>query len=341
MPSRLGPDRAGFGARWRAAATWGIILALAGLCGGAAGPAVAQSVKIEPLVERVGSSGSVNWATGWIKATGIGIAPQGSGGGAGQAMAQRAAFSVAVRNLLETVKGIRVDSATLVDNYMTTNDVIKTQVSGFVNGAQIAQTNPLPDGSVEVTVKVPMYGVDSLMTPFLPEKGLTFQEVPPESPDGYTGMVIDARGLGLKPACFPSVVDDKGQAVYGPQTVDKAAAEKDGMVHYMTAPKGADLSSLFGEGAYIIRPVQAAPAVVPREGRRPLKIKGLDKAGALKANIIISSDDAKKIREDAGMAGALKRSRVTVVTDPLIGGMEGRLPAFDRLLAAAAPNASH
>ncbi|MGH7260524.1 MAG: hypothetical protein ACREI9_07555 [Nitrospiraceae bacterium] len=341
MPTRLGPDRAGFGACRRAVTAWGIVLAFAGLCGGAAGPAVAQSAKMEPLVERLGPSGSVNWATGWIKATGLGIAPQGSGGGAGQAMAQRAAFAVAVRNLLETVKGIRVDSTTLVDNYMMQNDVIKTQVTGFVKGAQIAQTTPHPDGSVEVTVKVPMYGVDSLMTPILPEKGFTSQDIPPESPDGYTGMVIDARGLGLKPACFPSVVDDKGQVVYGPQTVDKAAAEKDGMMHYMTAPKGADLSSLFGEDAYIISPVQAAPAVVPREGRRPLKIKGMDKAGALKANIIISSDDAKKIREDASMSGALKRSRVTVVTDPLIGGMEGRLPAFDRLLAAAVPDASH
>ena len=339
MPTRLGPHRAGFGASRRAVTAWGIVLAFAGLCGGAAGPAVAQSAKMEPLVERLGPSGSVNWATGWIKATGLGIAPQGSGGGAGQAMAQRAAFAAAVRNLLETVKGIRVDSTTLIDNYMTQNDVIKTQVTGFVKGAQIAQTTPHPDGSVEVTVKVPMYGVDSLMTPILPEKGFTSQDIPPESPDGYTGMVIDARGLGLKPACFPSVVDDRGQVVYSPQTVDKAAAEKDGMVHYMTAPKGADLSSLFSTGAYIIRPVQAAPAVVPREGRRPLKIKGMDKAGALKANIIISSEDAKKIRDDSALGVALKRSRVTVVTDPLIGGMEGRLPGFEHVLAAVVPDA--
>jgi hypothetical protein len=336
---RSSGSRTGSGVCRRAVTTWGTVLALAGLFGGAAGPAMAQTAKMEPLVERLGPSGTVNWATGWIKASGLGVAPAGSGGGAGQALAQRAAFAVAVRNLLETVKGIRVDSATLLDNYMTQSDVIKTQVTGFVKGAQIAQTTPHPDGSVEVTVKVPMYGVDSLMTPILPEKGFMSQDIPPESPDGYTGMVIDARGLALKPACFPSVVDDKGQAVYSPQTVDKAAAEKDGMIHYMTAPKGTDLSSLFGEDAYIIRPVQAAPAVVPREGRRPLRIKGMDKAGALKANIIISSDDAKKIREDANMSGALKRSRVTVVTDPLIGGMEGRLPSSERLLAAAAPDA--
>jgi hypothetical protein len=30
----------------------------------------------------------------------------------------------------------------------------------------------------------------------------------------------------------------------------------------------------------------------------------------------------------------LKRSRVVIVTDPLIGGMEGRSPVSDRLVAA-------
>jgi hypothetical protein len=331
--------RLGVGSRGRTLKKWGAGLALTGLCvGGAAGLAMAQAGTMEPLVEPIGS-GSVNWSTGWVKATGLGAPPPNVGGGAGRAMAERAAFAVALRNLLETVKGIRVDSATLVANYMVENDVIKTQVSGHVKGAQIAKTTPFPDGSVEVTVKVPMYGVDSLMTPFLPEKGIGTQELPPESPEGYTGMVIDARGLGLKPACFPSVLDDKGQVVYGPQTVDKAAAEKDGMVHYMTAPKGADLSSLFGDGTYVIRPVQTAPPAPPRVGHKPLKIKGGDKAGALKANIIISSDDAKKIRDDGALSVALKRSRVTVVTDPLIGGMEGRLPAYEHLVAAAVPDA--
>jgi len=334
--------RLGVGSRGRTLKKWGAGLALAGLCvSGAPGLAMAQAGTMEPLVEPIGS-GSVNWSTGWVKATGLGAPPPNIGGGAGRAMAERAAFTVALRNLLETVKGIRVDSATLVDNYMVQNDVIKTQVSGHVKGAQIAKTTPSPDGSVEVTVKVQMYGVDSLMTPFLPEKGITSKDLPPEpASEGYTGLVIDARGVGVKPACFPSVLDDKGEVVFGPQTVDRAAAEKEGMVHYMTAPKGADLSSLFGEGAYVIRPVQTQPPAPPRVGRMPLKIKSGDKAGLLKANIIISSEDAKKIRNDSALSVALKRSKVTVVTDPLIGGMEGRLPGFEQLLTAVVPDAAH
>lgn len=303
---------------------------------GAVPMALAQQAKPGPLVEQM-SSGSVNWTSGWVKATGIGVPPAGAGS-SGKALAQRAAFSVAVRNLLEVVKGVRIDSATLVENYIIQNDVIKSQVSGFVKGAQVEKTVGSPDGSVEVFVKAPLWGVNSLYDPFLDQMGVQDQKLPPEpAEESYTGLVIDARGLGVKPACFPAVLDDKGETVFGPKTVDRAAAQKDGMVHYMAAPKEADLSSLFDDGAYIIRPVQAKPPAPPREGRKPLKIKGGDKAGALKANIIISSEDAKKIRDDSALSVALKRSKVVIVTDPLIGGMEGRLPGSGRFVAMTVP----
>lgn len=300
--------------------------------------AQAQSAKPGPLVEPM-ASGSVNWTTGWVKATGVGVPPS-NAGPAAKAMAQRAAFSVAVRNLLEVVKGVRIDAATLVENYIVQSEVIKSQVTGFVKGAQIEKTNESPDGSVEVFVKAPLWGVNSLYDPFLDQMGVRDQNLPPEpAEEGYTGLVIDARGLGVKPACFPSVLDDKGEVLFGPKTVDRAAAQKDGMVHYMAAPKGADLSSLFGDSAYVVRPVQVAPP--PREGKRPLKIKGGDKAGALKANIIVSSEDAKKIRSDTQLGLALKRSKVVVVTDPLIGGMEGSLPGPGPMVAAAVADSSH
>ncbi|MEW6544364.1 MAG: hypothetical protein AB1411_12245 [Nitrospirota bacterium] len=295
--------------------------------------AFAQVVPLGDAVEPAGN-GRINWTTGWVFATGLGAPPAHAGPGQGRAMAERAAKTVAVRNLLEVVNGVRIDSATLVENFVVTNDVIKSQVNGFVRGAQVVKTEVQPEGGVEVTVKVPLWGVGSLISSFMDEKKVVPQELPPESAteEGPTGLVIDARGLGLKPACFPEITDDKGALVYGPATIDRPTAEKDGMVQYKTLPKGADLSAIFGEGTYVIRPVQMGAG--PREGRRPLKIKGVDKAGALKANLLISSDDAKRIREDPQLKSALARSKVVVVTDPLIGGMEGRAPTPDGWLVA-------
>jgi hypothetical protein len=290
-------------------------------------------------IEKIGE-GQINWTTGWMKATGLGAPPANVGPGQARAMAERAAFAVALRNLLETVKGVRIDAETVADSYIIKNDTIRSQVAGFVRGAQIAKTDVHPDGSVEVTVKAPLWGTDSIITAFMSEKPFNAEGLPPGSigdpglTEGYTGLVIDARGLGVRPACFPMILDEKGEPLYGPASVDRATAEKDGMVEYHALPKDANLSGVFGEDAFVIRPVQLAAA--PREGRRPLKIKGVDKRGALKANVLISSDDAKKIRGDNQIGGALRRSKVVVVTDPLIGGMEGRAPLRGMLVAEAA-----
>jgi hypothetical protein len=292
--------------------------------------AAAEGPADRHLIERTGS-GTINWTTGWIFATGVGVPPPNVGGAQAKHMAERAAFSVALRNLLETVKGIRVDSMTLVENYMLKDDVIKTQVSGFVKGAQVVKDKTVaqPDGTVELTVKVPLWGTESLYAPMMNAKGLQPRDggADSDNSDGYTGVVVDARGLGVLPACFPELLDQDGGVVFGASTVDRAAAERDGMVHYMTVPKGVDLSNLL-ERALIIRPVEmgAPKSVLPREGRRPLRIKGMEKGGSLKANVIISSEDAQKIKNDPRIGSALRRSRVTIVTDPLIGGMQGALP---------------
>lgn len=313
----------------------GLVLALLSAVGGA-GAAAAQTQPARELIERVGF-GEINWTTGWIKAKGVGSPPANATGDRGLALAERAGYLVALRNLLEIVNGVRVDAEATTDRYVDKSEVIRTRISGFVRGAQVIKTQELPDKSVEVLIKMPLWGSESLISAFLSEKNVPSLGLPPESDDGQsvTGFVIDARGLGVKPACFPIILDENGAVVYGPQQVDRAAVEKDGMAAYRALPAKADLSSVFGEDAFVIRPIQQV-ASGPREGRRPLKLKGLGKAGSLQANIMISSEDAKRLRDDARVGRALKRGKVVIVTDPLIGGMEGRGPV-DRGLVAALP----
>lgn len=319
--------------------TWGradwIIAGMVGtLClVGAAPRAVAQTAGPGEVIEAVGS-GEINWTTGWIKAGGLGVPPPQAGPSQAKEMAERAAYIVALRNLAEIVNGVRVDAETVVENYLVKSDTIKTQVSGFIRGAQKVKSDLEPDGSVRMLVRMPLWGSDSLITAFTHEKSVRPQKLPSEPPTqgGATGLVIDARGLGAKPAFFPLLLDEQGTVVYGPETVDPSVAEKEGLVEYHTLPKDANLSSLFGEHMSVIRPVRiTAP---PRQGPRPLKIKGFNKAGSLKTNILISSEDAKKIRDNPSLMAALRKSKVVVVTDPLVGGIQGRLPQEDGVLAA-------
>ncbi len=324
--------------------------------GGAVAPAAAQVIPLDEGSEclrgtvrqaqgqwKCEGGGTVNWTSGWITAVGKGAPPPNPANSAqSRMMAERAAKVDGYRALLEVVNGVRVDAATLVENYTVTNDVIKVEVSGIVKGAIPVKTEFQPDGGAEVTLRMPLAGGKSLANVFLNEKKIQPLNGPQASSpeEGVSGVVIDARGLGVKPAMFPALVDDKGQVVFGPEQVDRAATERDGMVQYKVLPKGADLSSVFGEGQYVIRPVQNAP-IPPREGHRPLKVKGASSAGVFRANIMISSDDVKKLQSNPQAMAAFRRARVVVVTDPLIGGMEGRAPGMvpegERLVAELVP----
>ena len=80
-------------------------------------------------IETLGA-GTVNWTSGEVLATGIGAPPARAANPAQtRAMAERAAYAVALRNLLETVKGVRVDSETVVENHIVRNDTIRTHGS--------------------------------------------------------------------------------------------------------------------------------------------------------------------------------------------------------------------
>jgi hypothetical protein len=71
---------------------------------------------IKDVEQPVGSTGKVDWTTGVLTAVGIGAPPaQPANAAQARAMAERAAQVVAYRNMLEAVKGVRVDSTTTVE----------------------------------------------------------------------------------------------------------------------------------------------------------------------------------------------------------------------------------
>src|SRR5512134_1113744 len=124
----------------------------------ASGTTQAQYGHVGDAVEQT-SSGLINWTTGEVYATGIGAPPAKAANAAqARAMAERAAFVVALRNLLETIKGVRVDSETVVENFMVKSDVIRTRVDGIVKGARAVKTSYMSDGSVEIQVVMPLKG---------------------------------------------------------------------------------------------------------------------------------------------------------------------------------------
>ena len=272
-----------------------------------------NAISMSEWVEKVGQ-GSINWSAGFIEAKGIGAPPDKYLGKINaRPMALRAAKVDAYRNLLEMTKGVQVDSRTTVKDFAVESDIINTQVEGLVKGAQIVDQQYLSDGTVEMTLRMPLYGeLSKIMIPVSIQKR---KEIPPpvvEAPapppapavaaplappvvDSYTGLVVDARGIQARPAMSPRIYDEDGKEVYGSANVDREYAVQQGMSGYA-------------------RDLTAAQSN-QRVTASPITVKGLKTGGAGRSDLVISNADAQLIRASAENASFMKKCRVMIVLD--------------------------
>jgi len=256
---------------------------------------------VKDVEQSVGSTGKVDWTTGVITAVGIGAPPaQPANAAQARAMAERAAQVVALRNLLEAVKGVRVDSTTTVENFMVSSDIIKTEVSGFIQGAMPVDKKYMSDGSVEVTVAMRLTG--ALADALLPKGAAmppTSTAVPGGTPQGqgqlYTGLIVDARGLGVRPAMAPKILNEDGKEVYGSAWINRDYAVREGMVGYLKDP--------------------AAAQTNPRVTDKPMMVKAIKVAGDARVDMVISNTDAATLQSASQNLSMLEKCRVIILVD--------------------------
>ncbi|MFQ6673407.1 MAG: LPP20 family lipoprotein [Fidelibacterota bacterium] len=259
-------------------------------------------------------NGALNYSNGLVVATGIGaISPLAQNPGMARATAVRAAKVDAYRNLLEAVMAVTVTSETTVRGSAVENDVVKTKVEGMVRGARIRDINGdnrgdfndiryLSDTSIEIEMEVHMSGVSEIVLPSSgfapvppPAAPAAGEAVPVPRPGTVTGLIVDARGLGIRPAMSPKILDQRGQSVYGPGNFTRDYAVKFGVVGYSK-----DLSSALQN---------------ERVGANPLVVKGLEAQGKNKTDVVIVNGDAFKVRNADQSGQFLANCRVMIVLD--------------------------
>jgi hypothetical protein len=267
------------------------------------------------IVEQMGDKGKINWSEGYIEAVGIGAPPERYiGKPQARPMALRAAKVDAYRNLLEVTKGVRVDSTTVVKDFTVASDIINAAVEGLVKGAKVANQEYMSDGTVEITLRMPIAGgFSQVIVPKALEKKpeAAPPAAPPVAPPAppvaappaapapppvvFTGMVVDARGLQARPAMSPKILDESGKEVYGSMNVDREYAVQQGMSGYA-------------------RDLTAAQSN-PRVTNNPVSVKGVKTEGPGRSDIVINNADAEKIKSATDNLSFLKKCRVMIVLD--------------------------
>ena len=263
-------------------------------------PSPAQLVgTVKDVIDPVGSTGKVDWTTGVITAVGIGAPPsQPANAAQARAMAERAAQVVAYRNLLEAVKGVRVDSTTLVENFIVTSDVIKTQVNGIIQGATIMDKKYMSDGSVEVTVGMKLTGaLAEALLPKMPPAAAAVPATP--AGDARTtlyGAIDRCTRSGVRPAMAPKVLSEDGKEVYGSAYINRDWAVREGMAGYLKGDP-------------------ASAQTNPRIADKPLVVKAIKVSGEGRVDTVISNADAAALQSASQNMSMLEKCKVIILLD--------------------------
>ena len=262
-------------------------------------------------------NGEVNWETGTITAEGLGVPnPKFRIPAQQKASAREAAKQAAYAELLATIEGINVSAETNVKDFMMESQTINSKVSGVIRGAKIIKEEW--DGTCHITMAVSMYGVSSLSSAVI-EPPAKVEPLPAPIPEvipsvpadsmigntsvgvvvndnvsnsplsaigGYTGLIVDCRGLGLNPVMSPVIKNERGISIYGHKNLNYDQVVAEGMVGYAKSVNGAS-----------------------RAGSHPLMIKAKSLVDH-NANPVISVADANRILIENGATSFLNNAKV-------------------------------
>ena len=183
----------------------------------------------------------VDWEKGVIRATGLAAGKMNTPNkGIRRAQARRAAIMDAQRGLAETVQGVQVTSESSMRDLMLEYDIVRTRVDALIKGMTQISERYFDDDTCEVVLEMPMFGSSqSLATvAFLPDQNDPPISFPQPTTTvtvnaGYTGLVIDCRGMNLNPVMSPVIKNDSGQSIYGHKNLDYDLVAKLGMAGYV------------------------------------------------------------------------------------------------------------
>jgi hypothetical protein len=213
--------------------------------------------------------------------------------------ARQAAILDAQQQLVEQLYGVQVTATRRKSNQRIDED-IAAHTEGVLRGARIVAERDRGD-LYEVRMRwTPPSGAGALpqpeRQPALPKPtpvGTPPTRHAPRIPMGYTGVVIDARGLGLQPSMSPRLRDAYGNTLWGNLEIAPEVVIEYGLASW--ARTHAELNH---------------PNLRARIGDNPLWLRAVGVQGAGHNEAILDSSDAERLLRENAVSGFLERLAV-------------------------------
>jgi hypothetical protein len=195
---------------------------------------------------------------------------------------------------METVRvdAYRTAQAVLLED-RERNDSIYRYIAGYKK-----QQVSYNDREVTIRSTFPLFGRDGF-APLLVSAGLDMGSFPEHADyvftTSFSGLVIDARGLGRAPAISPRVLDEDHRVVFSKDFVDPESFLRHGAVRYTSDP--------FYKG------------LEDRVGKNPLRVVALADPKTIETDITISNEESRALLKNEVSRASLSRGRVIIIID--------------------------
>ena len=244
----------------------------------------------------VRAESGVDWQRKVVKCAGNGAANLRDAAGnpaVARIGAEKAAKLDALRNCMEAVKGVQLQSGQTVGGALQSDAALSGRVDGLVRGFKVVGApRYFSDGGVEVDVEVPLEG--ALSDTLLPKPEAKPEPKPAKSelPAPGTSLVVDARGQKVVPALAPRIRDEAGKEIYGPATLGEAGRKAGGTAAYAKDLEAAksNLKDRIGDKPVVVKAVRAEGADLVISSADAATLAGKDLSFLAQAKVVILAD---------------------------------------------------
>jgi hypothetical protein len=266
------------------------------------------------LVQPLGDGGTIAWGSGELAVVrSIEGAATDESDAALSPLAVRKSVVLARKQLLDMVLSVRIDGHQTVGAFLSGDSDLAAQVRGLIQNS-LYRGPGLYDEAGTVRVSEKLRGqlaelilpntiqFQSTIPPRLSTATGQGVDMPDNAPEevgsgtrGYTGVIIDARGLKLTPALAPVIYGQDGFGAYGYFQVGRTNVADKGMVAYAVS----DNPKVLAE----------------RVGNRPLMVKALSAYGSWRTDVVIAASDARLVRAVVKTDSIAAGCRVVILVD--------------------------
>lgn len=240
----------------------------------------------EPVIEQL-SSGQIDWTEQRLVVRAA--SEKGSGARSDMKAVEQAARSTLAPRIEAAAREVCLSGEDDAGDLMDGGDAVSQVLSENLLRWRVSETRYYTSGRVELTAELEL---QPWLSPAV--VGVATGREDPTLESQHTGVVIDARGTGLKPSFAPRVLDVAGEPIYSASSLSP------------------EIAGQIAPAVWVTDPVDDAAAA--RAGDAPLFIRADGVNG--ERDILLAPRDGALLRVLATETDLLARGLVVVVLDP-------------------------